>query len=778
MAAPATTDEFLDLIRKSGVAEEKRFDAWLAKAKAAGLPAKATEAAGLLVRDGILTTFQAEQILQGKWKRFTIGKYKVLEKLGSGGMGSVYLCEHKLMRRRVAVKVLPSAKANDEAALGRFYREARAVAALDHPNIVHAYDIDQDETLHFLVMEYVDGASLQDIVKKAGPLDIHRACHYIHQSALGLEHASQAGLIHRDIKPGNILVDRTGVVKILDMGLARFFNDEDDMLTKKFDENVLGTADYLAPEQAIDSHEVDIRADIYSLGATFYFILTGRTAFGEGTVAQKLLWHQNRQPKPVTEFRPEVPADLAAIISKMMAKEKTQRYQTPAEVAAALEPFVQGAIGPPPDSEMPQLSLAATGPAPSMEAADTAIVKTPPPAAPRALQGMSSRTQQTKPPSDAARSAPAPSSAGRLATPPPPTKTSPTPPGRLAASAPVSPAPKSAPKPAAAPPPPRPVPPPSSVNRIEAIQSVSPPQAVQIAASPAAVEEEDAPWESLGSVDTEDPSAKADTAPNRSSRSITKIAPVKNPRRAWLVFTLIGVGALLVVAGLLVYVFLNTDRPTTAARRPLLVGKETMGANTYRSVLQALRAAQPGDVIQLVDPEHAEHLVLEHRMTDVTTDVTIEAAPGKDVVWKTDRADESTPILKLQNARNLKIKGKGLTFDGTITAKKKLKDLIVLNFKCAGLAIEDATFQGFSRSAVNVVNVWGSEKSPVRLANLNVLGASADQPLAAILLEANPDVIDTPYNDFLDISDLHAEGVKEAIKNSDPALGKHVVRPK
>src|SRR5262245_57085569 len=135
MAAPATTNEFLELVRKSGVAEEKRLDAWLNKAKATGLPAKPSEAAGVLVRDSILTTFQAEQILQGKWKRFTIGKYKVLERLGSGGMGSVYLCEHKLMRRRVAVKVLPAAKAQDEAALGRFYREARAVAALDHPNI-------------------------------------------------------------------------------------------------------------------------------------------------------------------------------------------------------------------------------------------------------------------------------------------------------------------------------------------------------------------------------------------------------------------------------------------------------------------------------------------------------------------------------------------------------------------------------------------------------------------------------------------------------------------
>src|SRR6185437_8604962 len=178
MPSPTTIDEFLDLVRKSGVVEDKRLTTYLDKLRASQpLPSEPGRLAGLLVRDGILTHFQAEQVLQGKWRRFTIGKYKVLERLGSGGMGSVYLCEHKFMRRRVAVKVLPAAKADDPAALERFYREARAVAALDHPNIVRAYDIDQDEKLHFLVMEHVDGASLQEIVKKSGPLSPIRAAH-------------------------------------------------------------------------------------------------------------------------------------------------------------------------------------------------------------------------------------------------------------------------------------------------------------------------------------------------------------------------------------------------------------------------------------------------------------------------------------------------------------------------------------------------------------------------------------------------------------------------
>src|SRR5438105_2675206 len=192
MPAPATTDELLELVRKSGVLEDKKLGPYVDKLRADGtMPATPAALADLLVRDGLLTGFQVEQLMAGKWRRFSIGKYKVLERLGSGGMGSVYLCEHKFLRRRVAVKVLPTAKADDPASLERFYREGRAVAALDHPNIVRAYDIDQDEKLHFLVMEFVDGTSLQDVVRKEGPLEPARAANYISQAALGLQHAHE-----------------------------------------------------------------------------------------------------------------------------------------------------------------------------------------------------------------------------------------------------------------------------------------------------------------------------------------------------------------------------------------------------------------------------------------------------------------------------------------------------------------------------------------------------------------------------------------------------------
>jgi len=362
MPAPRTADEFLDLVQKSGVVNIYQHSAYLAQLRAAGCPPEELgKFAGLLVRDGILTHFWAEQILQGKWRPFIIGEYKVLERLGAGGQGSVYLCEHKQMRRRVAIKVLPTRLAENPVSLERFYREARAVAALNHPNIVRAYDIDQDKKLHFFVMEYVDGSSLQTIAEKCGSMAVIRAAHYVRQAPLALQHAHEsAGIVHRDIKPGNIFVDRGGVVKIIDMGLGRLSLDEEAFFATKDDAEILGSLDYLAPEQVLDPHSVDIRADIYSLGATFYFCLTRHTPFRRGTTAQTLIWRQTRQPEPIRRLRPMVPEGLAALIERMMAKDPAQRPQTPQEVADALAPYTSEPIGPPAENEMPRLSPAAS----------------------------------------------------------------------------------------------------------------------------------------------------------------------------------------------------------------------------------------------------------------------------------------------------------------------------------------------------------------------------------------------------------------------------------
>jgi serine/threonine protein kinase len=361
----SSTSDFLAVVHRSGLVDEEQLRAYLhARQAGPGLAASPRHLARDLVRAGLLTYFQAGQLLAGKSRGFVIsGKYKVLELLGTGGMGTVYLCLHISLRRPVAIKLLPVDRGLGQSYQERFYREARAVAALDHLNIVHAYDVDRDERYHFLVMEYVDGSSLREIVKRRGPMDPARAAHYIRQAALGLQHAHEtAGLVHRDIKPGNILVDRGGTVKVLDLGLARFFYDHEDFLSQKYDETVLGTPDYLAPEQSLDG-KVDIRADIYSLGATFYFCLTGQTLFGKAPVAQKLIWQQTRQPRPIRSQQAAVPEELADLIEKrMLAKAPAQRFQQPAEIALALAPWTRTPIPPPLEEEMPRLCPAARRP--------------------------------------------------------------------------------------------------------------------------------------------------------------------------------------------------------------------------------------------------------------------------------------------------------------------------------------------------------------------------------------------------------------------------------
>ncbi|MCH5373607.1 MAG: serine/threonine protein kinase, partial [Planctomycetes bacterium] len=295
-----------------------------------------------LVDMGLLTRWQADKVLEGKHKGFFLGSYRLLRPLGKGGMGAVFLAEHEMMRRQCAIKVLPHSQIKEgSSVLKRFYVEAQAVASLDHQNIVRAYDVNREvkdgKEIHYLVMEYVEGHDLQTLVQEQGVMDYVKAAEYLRQTANGLAHAHENGLVHRDIKPANLLVDRKGVVKILDLGLARFFDDSGQAsLTTAHNETVLGTADYLSPEQALNSHTVDRRTDIYSLGCTAYFMLTGHPPFPEGTVAQRLVAHQVKMPPPVTVERPDAPADLAAIIEKMMAKNADERFQDAEELSAIL----------------------------------------------------------------------------------------------------------------------------------------------------------------------------------------------------------------------------------------------------------------------------------------------------------------------------------------------------------------------------------------------------------------------------------------------------------
>jgi eukaryotic-like serine/threonine-protein kinase len=379
MPAPTTMAEFFDLGYRSGLLERGPMEALSGDWGRAGFsPQTPREVGDALIREGVLTHFQAEKLLAGRWRGFVIsGKYRLLESLGRGGMGDVYLCEHILMGRKVALKVLPRKQAEDPASLARFHREARAVARLDHPNIVRAHDIDHEDKLYFLVLEFVDGINLHDFVRKNGTLTPLRAAHYVRQAALGLEHAHEAGLVHRDIKPGNVLLDRQGTVKLLDMGLARFFHEDTGAFVKEFEAGyIIGTADYVAPEQIIDSR-VDVRADIYSLGGTFYYLLVGKSPFQDGNTHQKMIWHQVRQPKSLRVLRPDVPEGLIQVIDKMMAKEPARRYQTPAEVAAALEEYTRLPVLPPTEDELPPSALAGCGKPLSSEVAQSTATRTP-----------------------------------------------------------------------------------------------------------------------------------------------------------------------------------------------------------------------------------------------------------------------------------------------------------------------------------------------------------------------------------------------------------------
>jgi eukaryotic-like serine/threonine-protein kinase len=344
-----SSDRFLELVEISQLVPTdavRRVRAALRDSLSGEIAEDPQRVAAAFVEAKLLTQWQAGMLLRGKHKGFQLGKYRLLEQIGSGGMSRVYLAEHLLMRRRVAIKVLPPARVDDSSYLARFRREAEAVAQLDHPNIVRAFDIDQEGNTHYFVMEYIDGHDFLQIVTAEGPLEYRRAAEYIAQVADALHHAHGAGLIHRDIKPGNCLVEHGGTVKLLDLGLAKFMQETGPSLTLMHEENVLGTADYLAPEQARNSHSVDHRADIYSLGCTLYFLLTGHAPFPRGSLSERLIKHQTAEPEDIRQDRPDVPQRLVDICSKMMEKAADKRFQDAGDVAKDLRDWLgSGAPG-------------------------------------------------------------------------------------------------------------------------------------------------------------------------------------------------------------------------------------------------------------------------------------------------------------------------------------------------------------------------------------------------------------------------------------------------
>lgn len=351
-----------------------------------------------LVRRDWLTAFQVNQLAQGKGAALALGQYVLLDRLGEGAMGQVFRARQRSLQRIVAVKVIRKECMSNPRLIERFKREMLIAGQLSHPNIVRAYDADQVNGTYFIAMEYIDGVDLSQLVRHNGPLAIAQACAYIRQAAVGLDHAHERGLVHRDIKPANLLITHErsqldgamrssgllkrshrgshldtlkrsavfvrpikadnpwGIVKILDMGLARLTDPDNGYIASNITQlgALMGTPEYIAPEQARDCRVSDIRADLYSLGCTFYYLLTGQVPYPNGTLTEKLLQHQYEEAEAVDEVRRTrmlaasgkrnplprsalaVPDEVRAVVRLLMAKRPKDRIQTPGELAAIL----------------------------------------------------------------------------------------------------------------------------------------------------------------------------------------------------------------------------------------------------------------------------------------------------------------------------------------------------------------------------------------------------------------------------------------------------------
>lgn len=343
----------------------------------------------LLVELGEVTPWQTEKLLQAKHRGFHLGQYQLQSKLARGGMSTIYAarkrplgeCDDSVNSADIedcVLKVLPLSRVAEASYLPRFQREARMACGLQHPNVIRVFGLhcesDGKSDVHFIVMERLHGENLSEKIGREGRLPIRTAAELIRQAAQGLAYAHEAGLVHRDVKPANFVLTTNNVLKVLDLGLASNDSPDEDDLTRQYDERVLGTADYLSPEQAIDSHNADSRADIYSLGCTLYFLLAGHPPFPDGLLAQRILAHQTRHPTSIVAKRPDVPPRFQAIIEGMMVKDRQVRTQTANLVVDQLSGWLRDTEGDERFDEVPELVETETDTAPAL--AQTVPTKT------------------------------------------------------------------------------------------------------------------------------------------------------------------------------------------------------------------------------------------------------------------------------------------------------------------------------------------------------------------------------------------------------------------
>jgi eukaryotic-like serine/threonine-protein kinase len=763
MASKLSKDAFLRVVTQSELLKADQISKVVNALEEAGKDtSKADSIADGLVDANLVTRWQVNKLLQGKHKGFFLGKYRLLSLLGKGGMSSVYLAEHVLMRRRCAIKVLPAKRVHDSSYLGRFHREAQAVASLDHPNIVRAYDVDQEVTkdteIHFLVMEYVEGQSLQELIRDHGTLSLEDAVEYSRQTALGLEHAHVAGMVHRDIKPGNLLADKNGVIKLLDLGLARFFDEGDtESLTVAHDEKVLGTADYLAPEQALDSHQVDARADLYSLGCTIYFLLTGHAPFVDGTLAQRLMSHQTKVPPPITNDRPDVPESLHNIIKKMMMKDPENRYKSAQELADTLADWLRIHATPSwkeahPDAASGQIPAAAVEAAP--------LPSAPPDENLNAFlsnlndsgSNSSSRIEKPKPasPVNATKDKPAPAKSKPVKAQPVKAKpvaakkvetksASAAPKKAIAKAKPKTPSTDKAATSETSPPKP---------NVDTHVQSASPPPQIS-ADNPFAagfpIIDTSSPVESAINIDQPIENPELNEQPASSISEESQISVTDDSSKKLNPLMIGGVTAGVLVIAALFYFFRGDDHGRDAANndgtinlpmdpslpmpREVTVGSSGDFKNIATAIAQAYASfdsSGPSDVLTItVQPgSYSEHILIEEKNKKFLENIHIVAAEGGSVILK---PSGKNPIFEIRRGQRIQIKGFQINAD-------KIPIAIDLHGSLEGVRIENCTIQGFNEAGIRTHDLQ-AYSGDARLARFSQLTLeSANSQATGVLL--------------------------------------------
>lgn len=372
-ATDAVPLDLLPIIRNSGALTEKQFLEVRGKVLAGAYPSDTKALADRLVRDNLLTDYQIRRFLSGKSHGLIVGKYVILDRIGSGSMGRVYKAHHQLMGRVVALKIIAPEIVTNDRVVARFQREMRLVGRLDHPNVVRAFDADSSNNILYIVMEYVAGKSLGQRLKE-GILPPVEAVGYAAQAALGLGHAHEQGIVHRDVKPSNLLVNEAKQVKVLDLGLGVLMEADEHSAFATADGVAVGTVDYMSPEQAC-GREVDGRSDLFSLGCALYHLISGKQAFPGSSPIERLGQRINNRPTPITNYRPELPPNLVLVLDKLMATRPVDRYQTGSEAAEALQNLLRTKksvpasrkVEPPPPDEPPP----APAPAPVVEPVPT-----------------------------------------------------------------------------------------------------------------------------------------------------------------------------------------------------------------------------------------------------------------------------------------------------------------------------------------------------------------------------------------------------------------------